>query len=157
MSVVQMTLGDKVFTSNTLVMCLLLQNILKHFTICLHVLVHADKCMLEILYTGIASIVPEMQILSLLPIQMETDNSTFADVMLFFYLKEWMCYWIYDSLLQHRVNKKSFHLTTVQSIDNSAWTTKHYFAYNVPLAHLFGSKYLSKLGGDIWSHFQHWP
>lgn len=48
-----------------------------------------------------------------------------------------------DVLLTHyynRVNKKSFHLTTVQSIDNPAWTTKHYFAYSVPLivSHLFG-------------------
>lgn len=86
MSIVQMALGDKVFTSNTLVMCLLLQNILKHFTICLHVPVHADKRTLEILYTGIASVVPEMQISSLLPIQMETENSTFADVLWGFFL-----------------------------------------------------------------------
>ena len=61
MSIVQITLGDKVFTSNTLATYLLFQNILKHFTVCLHVLMHGDTCMLKVLYTGITSIISERQ------------------------------------------------------------------------------------------------
>lgn len=56
-----------------------------------------------------------------------------------------MYYWIYGSLLQHRVNKKSSHPTALQSIDNSARTTKHYIAHGAPLCpsylhHHFGVK-----------------
>lgn len=54
----QMTLGDKVFTSNTLVTCLSSQNIPQYFNSCL---VYADVCVLKI-YTGITSVGLEMQI-----------------------------------------------------------------------------------------------
>jgi len=73
MSIVQIRLWEKVFTNNTLVTCLLFQNILKHFSICLHMPVHADMCILKVLYTGITSITSEMQIWNLLYIHMETE------------------------------------------------------------------------------------
>lgn len=65
-----MALGDKVFTSNTLVTCLSSQNIPQCFNSCL---VYADMCILKILYTGITSVGLEMQIQDSLPIHMYAE------------------------------------------------------------------------------------
>lgn len=70
----QMTLGDKVFTSNALVTCLSSQNTPQCFNSCL---VHADVCILKILRTGITSVGLEMQIQDLLTIHVYAEQHIF--------------------------------------------------------------------------------